>query len=164
MRAAHPLKRPSARDSRTWLYTSRALADASARCCASRRSCCGACRRSWPAAANLLCALVARDRGQRLARDDGCCPTQGGARDIAQRCDVEAPLLARWPDDAAVDGRRLNARWSRDHRLLAERYRATLAVEVRCCARLRALPPRSSWWWCRRPAAAPAMLRRCRDG
>ncbi|KZV42325.1 hypothetical protein F511_18338 [Dorcoceras hygrometricum] len=97
--AAHPLKRTSARDSRTWLYTSRALADASARCCASRRSCFSACRRSWLAVADLLCSLVARDRGQRLARDDGRCPSQGGARDIAQRCDVEAPLLARWPDD-----------------------------------------------------------------
>ncbi|KZV06600.1 hypothetical protein F511_45918 [Dorcoceras hygrometricum] len=78
-----------------------------------------------------------RASGRRSMRDDGSCTSQGGARDIAQRCDVEAPLRARWPDDAAEDGRRLNARWSRDHRVLAERYRATLAVEARCRRDLR---------------------------
>ncbi|KZT75560.1 hypothetical protein F511_47415 [Dorcoceras hygrometricum] len=58
---------------------------------------------------------------------------------MAGRCaNWEVPLRARWADDAAEDGRRLNAPWSRDHRVLAERYRATLAVEARCCARHRA--------------------------
>ncbi|KZV48231.1 hypothetical protein F511_43728 [Dorcoceras hygrometricum] len=103
----------------------------------------------------LLDAKELRDSctsGRRSMCDDGRCSSLGGARDIAQRCDVEAPLRARWPGDAIEDGRRLNARWSRDLRVLAERYRTTLAVEARCCARRRALPPRSSWWWRRRPA------------
>ncbi|KZV21936.1 hypothetical protein F511_38946 [Dorcoceras hygrometricum] len=86
-------------------------------------------------------------------------------RPRANRCaNWEAPLRARWPDDAAEGGRRLNARWSRDHHVLAECYRAMLAVEARCCARRRALPPRILGVVAPPPAVAPAMLRRCRDG
>ncbi|KZT75810.1 hypothetical protein F511_47165 [Dorcoceras hygrometricum] len=67
------------------------------------------------------------------SRDDGRCSSQGGARDIAQRCDVEAPLRAQWPDDAAEDGRVMEA--------LVDAARAALRC-VALCAMMRALPPR----------------------
>ncbi|KZV24196.1 hypothetical protein F511_09140 [Dorcoceras hygrometricum] len=66
-----------------------------------------------------------RASSRRSMRDDGRCSTHGGARDIAQHCDVEAPLHA----GLAAGGRRLasaagrtcaphdGARWPRDARL-----------------------------------------------
>ncbi|KZV37426.1 hypothetical protein F511_44837 [Dorcoceras hygrometricum] len=69
------------------------------------------------------CALVALHAGTERRR---C------ALRWPQACDGGWPFVARrWGDDAG-DGRRLNAHWPRDRRMLVERHRATLAVEARC--------------------------------
>ncbi|KZV33392.1 cleavage stimulation factor subunit 2-like [Dorcoceras hygrometricum] len=82
------------------------------------------------------------------------------------RLDVGWPLLrrhaargARWPDDAADDGRAMEA--------LVDVARAALRC-VAFCAMVRALPPRFQGGGAavagRCSDAAPACLRRCRDG
>ncbi|KZT76244.1 hypothetical protein F511_46730 [Dorcoceras hygrometricum] len=78
-------------------------------------------------------------QGQRSMRDDGRYSTHGDARDIAQRCDVGRGDARRW----------MCARWRGD---------------ARCRAPACALAAHVISDGGRRPAAAPATLRRCRDG
>ncbi|KZT75943.1 hypothetical protein F511_47032 [Dorcoceras hygrometricum] len=94
----------------------------------------------------------------------------GAPRRLAHdRCWSAQPVAhkgQRW----LAAGRRLNARWSRNRRTLAAhrgRTRCAGGAMMLRHDRRRACGCRaqfSSWWRRRRPAAAPASFRRCRDG
>ncbi|KZV38203.1 hypothetical protein F511_26794 [Dorcoceras hygrometricum] len=94
----------------------------------------------------LLDAEESRDgraSGRRSMRVDGRCSSQGGIRDIEQRCDVEAPLVEGWPTR-----RRLPLRTSG----------AGCALAARCAgdAMRRWSAPLCAAFefdWCRRPPA-----------